>query len=154
MRLFSDDLKQGEEIPLVYAESGAGGRNIVPQFSWDGVPDGTVGLALTCWDPDAPLEGGFWHWIALNLPAGLTSTRGGEPLPKGTVELTNDYGYRGYGGPNPPHGQTHRYIFTIWALDVVAPELPEGATPAQVEELLKKHALDSAELVPVFTSTI
>ncbi|WP_230845998.1 YbhB/YbcL family Raf kinase inhibitor-like protein, partial [Propionibacterium freudenreichii] len=102
MRLFSDDLKQGEEIPLVFAEPGAGGRNILPQLGWDEVPAEAKSLALTCWDPDAPLEGGFWHWLALDIPVSTTGTVQGTPLPAGSVELQNDYGYRGYGGPNPP----------------------------------------------------
>ncbi|MDK9353603.1 YbhB/YbcL family Raf kinase inhibitor-like protein [Propionibacterium freudenreichii] len=154
MRLFSDDLKQGEEIPLVFAEPGAGGRNILPQLGWDEVPAEAKSLALTCWDPDAPLEGGFWHWLALDIPVSTTGTVQGTPLPAGSVELQNDYGYRGYGGPNPPHGQVHRYIFTVWALDVAHLDVPADAKPAAVEELLKAHALASATLTPVFTSTI
>ncbi len=154
MKLHSDDISEGEEIPLVHAEPKAGGHNIVPQLAWSGIPGGTKSLALTIWDPDAPMEGGYWHWLALDLPVDTNGVERGGALPKAVRELRNDYGYRGYGGPCPPRGQTHRYIVTIWALDVAHLPAPEGAAPAQVEDLLKAHRIDSATLTPVFSSTL
>ena len=40
---------------------GAGGKDISPQLSWSGAPDGTRSFAVTMWDPDAPGPGGYWH---------------------------------------------------------------------------------------------
>lgn len=154
MQLHSDDLHEGEEIPLVHAEPKAGGDNLVPQLAWSELPAGTKSLALTIWDPDAPMDGGFWHWLALDIPATTTSVARGGRLPRSTVDLDNDYGYKGYGGPCPPHGQTHRYIITIWALDASHVELSGVKGPAQVEKLLRAHRTDSATLTPVFTSTL
>ncbi len=153
MRLFSDQLTQGEQIPLIYAESGAGGRNVVPHLEWSDAPEETASFALTIWDPDAPMDGGFWHWLAVDIPADVRSTVPAAPLPAGSMELVNDYGYRGYGGPNPPHGETHRYIFTVWALDIALLPVDDELKPAEVEKLLTAHALDRATLTPVFTST-
>lgn len=154
MRLHSDDMTQGEEIPLVHAEPKAGGHNLVPQLAWSDVPAGAKSLALTIWDPDAPSVGGFWHWLAIDMPVGTNGVERGGKLPQTVQELKNDYGYRGYGGPCPPHGQKHRYIFTIWALDIAHLPVSQAATPAQVSSVLTAHRIDSATLTPVFSSTL
>ncbi|MBA3490010.1 MAG: hypothetical protein H0T78_10825 [Longispora sp.] len=31
--------------------------------------------------------------------------------------VLNDFGEPGYGGPNPPPGPAHHYVFTIYALE-------------------------------------
>lgn len=154
MQVFSDDIARGVEIPLVHAEPKAGGRNLVPQLSWRDIPVGAKSLALTIWDPDAPVDGGFWHWLALDVPVSTSGIPRGGSLPHGTHELPNDYGYEGYGGPCPPHGQRHRYIFTVWALDIEHLLVPDAITPAEVAKLLEEHRIDSATLTPVFTSTL
>jgi Raf kinase inhibitor-like YbhB/YbcL family protein len=48
------------------------------------------------------------------------------------VQVRNDYGALGYGGPCPPKGDTHHYVFTVFAVDV--DKLPVDAqwTPAFV----------------------
>ena len=46
--------------------------------------------------------------------------------PAGAVQGYTDFGMNGYGGPCPPPGAPHRYIATVYALDV--PKLDAGAT--------------------------
>src|SRR5882762_7956723 len=69
--LFSD----GETIPVSAAHSMAGGENISPDLTWAALPAGTVSVAITCHDPDAPTSVGFTHWVLFNLDA---STKGLE----------------------------------------------------------------------------
>ena len=38
-------------------------------------------------------------------------------LPPHGVTGKNDFGTFGWGGPCPPPGQLHRYVFTLFALD-------------------------------------
>ena len=72
-------------------------------------------------DPDAP-AGTYTHWILYNipgerreLPAGIAS---GTELPGGEIQGTNSNGKTGYTSPCPsPRGSTHRYVFTLFALD-------------------------------------
>jgi phosphatidylethanolamine-binding protein (PEBP) family uncharacterized protein len=46
------------------------GKDISPQLSWSGAPEGTKGYAVTVYDPDAPTCSGFWHYIGAAPPAG------------------------------------------------------------------------------------
>jgi Raf kinase inhibitor-like YbhB/YbcL family protein len=122
----------------VFNKFGCTGKNVSPVLSWSGAPAGAKSFALTIFDPDAPTGSGFWHWVVANIPANVTSLPmnagdlRGKNLPKGAVQVRNDYGALGYGGPCPPKGDTHHYVFTVFAVDV--DKLPVDAqwTPAFV----------------------
>src|ERR1700722_310061 len=53
----------GAMIPDKYTCKGA---NINPPIHIDGIPAGTKSMALIINDPDAPLKGGFDHWVMWN----------------------------------------------------------------------------------------
>ena len=99
--------------------------------AWGPVPDGTQSLLITIFDADAPVPGGFWHWVAL-VPAdvsALAEGASGTAMPAGAVERANSFGVEGYVGGNPPTGTgTHRYFTAVSALSVPVSELP--ATPS------------------------
>jgi phosphatidylethanolamine-binding protein (PEBP) family uncharacterized protein len=42
------------------------------------------------------------------------------------------YGPLGYGGPCPPKGDSHHYVFTVFAVDVDKLAIDAQATPAFV----------------------
>jgi phosphatidylethanolamine-binding protein (PEBP) family uncharacterized protein len=46
--------------------------------------------------------------------------------PAGGTEQTNDFGETTYGGPCPPPGSPHRYVFTVEALDAAGNALASG----------------------------
>jgi Raf kinase inhibitor-like YbhB/YbcL family protein len=95
--------------------SGCSGKNLAPALHWYNVPSGTKSFAFAITDVDAPVAGGFHHWIVYNIPAGVSWLRGHGSNP--FSEGTNDYGTVGYGGPCPPaDGQVHHYVFTVYAL--------------------------------------
>jgi Raf kinase inhibitor-like YbhB/YbcL family protein len=99
------------------AGSGCSGQNQAPTLHWFNVPSGTKSFAFTITDVDAPVAGFFHHWIVYNIPASITTLEGHGSNPYS--EGTNDYPTVGYGGPCPPaDGQTHHYIFTVYALSV------------------------------------
>ena len=63
-----------------------------------------------------------------------------------------DYGDYNYGGACPPPGHgTHRYIFTIHALDCEHLDLPEDTTTARVGFNVWVHSLGSASLTGTFS---
>jgi Raf kinase inhibitor-like YbhB/YbcL family protein len=115
--LTSPDFRSGGPLPLRSAENqfGCHGRNIAPTLRWTGVPSGTLRFALAVTDYDAPVAGGFHHWIVYNIPGNVDTLNGTSPYPH--TQGLNSYGFDGYGGPCPPAtGQIHHYIFTLYAL--------------------------------------
>ena len=149
MNLTSTSFQDGKQIPAKFTCSGA---NLSPQLTWSAPPAKTASLALTVTDPDAP-RGTWVHWVLYNLPAGTRELPEGLPsqgqLPDGAHQGRNDFGEIGYGGPCPPSGPPHHYIFTLYALDAKL-NLPEGATRAQVEAAMKGHMLANGRLIGLF----
>ena len=121
---------------------GCTGRNISPALQWKNPPLGTQSFSLQLYDPDAPTGSGFWHWAIYNIPAtetGLAQGAGNslETLPANSHGGNTDFMDTGatgdngnYGGPCPPVGdRPHRYIFTLFALDVPNLEAAAGIPP-------------------------
>jgi hypothetical protein len=108
--LTSSAFKDGGAIPSQYTCDGAGQS---PPLSWTGVPTGTASLALRVQDIDTPTK--FIHWLIYDIPPSTTSLASGE-VPPGAKQATNSFNKVGYGGPCPPAGSTHRYVFTLLAL--------------------------------------
>lgn len=150
MLLSSNAIREGEPIALDFAEQAAGGENKVPDLTWTEAPEGTKSFAITVYDPDAPTGSGFWHWIAFDIPADTTGTAAGTPLPEGSREWMNDYGYKGYGGPCPPEGRIHRYQYTIHALDSEKLDVPDEATNAQARFAILASQIEAATLTGKF----
>jgi Raf kinase inhibitor-like YbhB/YbcL family protein len=111
MELTSSAFDDGAAVPGRYT---CDGDDVSPPLQIGGVPAGAASLVLIMDDPDAP--SGTWdHWVAYDVPVT-------EEIPEGVGQLgtggRNSWGRPGYGGPCPPSG-THRYIFTVYALDTL-----------------------------------
>jgi Raf kinase inhibitor-like YbhB/YbcL family protein len=134
---------QNGVIPQENAFGGMGctGQNRSPRIQWSGAPAGTRSFAIIAHDPDAPTGVGFFHWIVANLPAHTTELAAGAAMPPGAIQTQTDFGQPGYGGPCPPPGETHRYIFTVYALDVPHLDLPATASGALTRFMLRGHTL-------------
>lgn len=120
----------------------------------------------------------FFHWVLIDLPAdtpaiaegefssGITPRgKSGPACARGARHGLNDYTgwfagdpamsgqYFGYDGPCPPWNDEllHRYVFTLYALDL--PRLPvSGAfAGAEVRAAMSGHILDQASLTRVYT---
>ncbi len=125
---------------------GCGGRNVAPTLHWTGVPPGTRSFALTMTDHDAPVAGGFHHWVVYNIPANVEMLTGSLHFTQGT----NSFGFSGYGGPCPPaDGQTHHYVFTLYALTATAP-LTEGLTYEQLIPRIRRDVIGAAVTIGTF----
>jgi Raf kinase inhibitor-like YbhB/YbcL family protein len=153
-RLSSPTWHEGGTVPMenVFNGSGCNGKNVSPALSWSGAPQNTKSFAVTLFDPDAPTGHGFWHWTVFNLPASTTELAAGTGnRPPGTaIQAKNDWGTTGYGGPCPPSGSTHRYVLTVWALNVEHLQSQADAPPAKVAAELRTHTLGTAQLTARF----
>jgi Raf kinase inhibitor-like YbhB/YbcL family protein len=141
----SSSFSDGGAIPQRYTCDGAG---ISPNLQWSAAPGGTKSFALVMDDPDAPVD--FTHWLAYNLPLDAHELTEGEStggaMPEGSSEGTNSFGRPGYGGPCPPAGRPHRYVFQLFALDSRL-DLPAGVDRTRLESAMKTHILGSGEIV-------
>ncbi|GEM30923.1 hypothetical protein NN3_19300 [Nocardia neocaledoniensis NBRC 108232] len=156
--LTSADITDGQPLgnDQVSGVFGAGGKDISPQLSWSGFPEGTQSFAVTVYDPDAPTASGFWHWAVANIPASVTSldsgagSAGGQ-LPIGAVSLRNDGGFPGFVGAAPPNGHgPHRYFVVVHAVDVAVLEVGPDASPAFLGFNLFSHTLGRATLIGTY----
>jgi Raf kinase inhibitor-like YbhB/YbcL family protein len=143
--LVSTAFSPGSRIPSTHSIEG---RDSSPPLSWSGQPGGVGSYALICDDPDAPA--GTWvHWVIFNIPASSNGLREGVSkvmtLEDGTRQGKNDFGRIGYGGPAPPPGKPHGYVFTLSALNGPL-AIGAGCTKAQLLAAMKGHVLSTASL--------
>jgi Raf kinase inhibitor-like YbhB/YbcL family protein len=154
--LTSEDVADGEKLDMTHVHDSADGENDSPQLSWSDFPAETRSFVVSCLDPDAPTGSGWWHWMAVDLPASTTSLPRGagasdEDLPGKAFHARNDYGTRDFGGAAPPPGDPpHRYIFAVHAVDVESLGLTPDVTPAVVAGTLQSHTLARATLRPIY----
>ncbi|MDO6963152.1 YbhB/YbcL family Raf kinase inhibitor-like protein [Rhizobium alvei] len=155
-KLESTSISEGAQLAsdFVFAGFGCEGGNRSPQLSWSGAPEGTKSFAVTAYDPDAPTGSGWWHWNVVNIPASATTltvgASGTDQMPKGALEIANDYGVAGFGGACPPPGEVHRYIFTIQALSVDHLELPEKPSNALAGFMIGANTIAKARITAVY----
>jgi len=202
MKLISTSFADGQRIPGEFAfcipntaHHVCLGKNLNPQLAWSDVPEGTQSFAIVCHDPDVPSKGDdvnqegrtvpaslprvdFFHWVLVDLPAGLREIKAGEfsgevvprgkPGPQathGARQGVNNYtewfagdndmrgDYYGYDGPCPPWNDeiVHHYVFTLYALDVATLPTDGRLTGPQVREAIKDHALAEARLTGTYS---
>jgi Raf kinase inhibitor-like YbhB/YbcL family protein len=122
----------------------------------------------------------FFHWVMVDLPASMNAIAAGEfssgvtargksgPEVKdhpGVRHGLNDYtgwfagdaamvgDYCGYDGPCPPWNDSivHRYVFTVFALDIDRVPVSGKFTGQQVREAIQEHVLAEASVMGRYT---
>lgn len=121
--------------------------DVSPPLEWSGVPGEAQELVLVCEDPDAP-GGTFVHWLLAGIPPGTHGLGPGEVL-TGTMAGRNDFGTSGYGGPHPPPGKPHRYVFRLYALSQPS-GLHQGFTAKDLQRAMKNKVLATATLTGTY----
>lgn len=116
------------------------GEDVSPALQWADEPSETQSFALIMDDPDAP--GGTWnHWLVWDIPSYIHSLPEGNEHASLGKSGTNDFGRRGYGGPCPPAGASHRYFFRLFAVDAPALGPSQGVKRLALEKALRKHVI-------------
>jgi Raf kinase inhibitor-like YbhB/YbcL family protein len=65
------------------------------------------------------------------------------------VHGSNSWGNLGYGGPCPPKGSAHTYVFKLYALDKIL-DLDPGVNKSDVEQAMEGHILAQGQLTGTF----
>jgi Raf kinase inhibitor-like YbhB/YbcL family protein len=146
--LTSSAFVREQAIPQKYS---CDGEDVSPPLAWSEPPAGTQSFALICDDLDAPA--GIWvHWILYNIPGEARALPEAVPaeikLADGSMHGKNSWQRMSYGGPCPPSG-THRYVFRLYALDMLL-DLPAGASKEQLTQAMKGHILGQAETMGTY----
>ena len=151
-QLKSDAFEHAGYIPDLYT---CKGKDISPPLMWTDPPEGTQSFAIITVDPDAILMT-FTHWVMCNIPAEKGELLEAVPhqveFEDGTIQGRNGMRRNRYIGPCPPWGK-HRYIFTIYALDVML----EADAKINKKRLLKGmegHILAQAELMGYYSKKL
>lgn len=143
-----DSATPGATLPQEFTCTGS---SRTPGVSWVNVPAGTKSFVLVLDDPDAP-SGTFTHWLLYNIPPGTLGIDPGQSegkvLSDGAQIGTNSAGSRGYYPPCPPPGKAHRYIFRLYAVDMVIAQ--PTADRASIDWVLSGHTLGQAQVVTTF----
>ncbi len=151
MQLTSSAFLHNGVIPMHYTCEGA---RVSPPLAIEGVPPNTRSLVLIVDDPDVPRalrpDGVFDHWVFYNIPSSTTA------IPKGgTVgeQGLNSAGKAGYAPPCPPkqhEPNTHRYIFTLYALDESDLAFSVPPTKNNLLQRIEGHVIAKAELIGLY----
>lgn len=155
--LSSNDPRLSKHFPEDYTLNafGCSGANKSPPLRWHGAPTGTRSFVLTLFDRDEhSTPSGWWHWILYDLPATATELPMGAGtlhstlLPVLTLQGRSDLGTDSYHGPCPDKADAaHRYVFTLYALDVDKLAVPADSSGAMIVSTLQEHLLEKTELV-------
>jgi len=147
MELKSPLFKHGEIIPEYYT---CLGPNINPPLQIEDVPPNAKSLVLVFEDVDATPKP-WTHWMLFNIPVVTGIIKEGS-IPKGAVEsLANNHSF-GYEGPCPKYFKgTHHYWFRLYALDIQL-DLPAAIEREEIEEKMKDHIIEKAELLGLCTA--
>ncbi len=120
----------------------------------------------------------FFHWVLVDLPARVSTIEAGEfassvtprgkpgpEAPQGARQGINDYtgwfasdaamagNYHGYDGPCPPWNDEipHRYVFTVFALDVERLSVAGSFGGNDVRRAVEGHVLAQASITGRYT---
>lgn len=120
----------------------------------------------------------FYHWVLVDIPATVTEIAAGSdsdgvtprgkdqmPGPGGSRRGVNDYTnwfagdadmsgkYCGYDGPCPPWNDAikHRYVFTVYALDLDRCPVDGDFGGVDVRNAIADHVLDQASITGTYS---
>jgi Raf kinase inhibitor-like YbhB/YbcL family protein len=103
------------EQKVMSAQYTCDGAGQSPPIFWSGMPTNTKSVALVVDDAAAPITPRV-YWIVFNISPATSDLQAGA-LPSGARQARNSTGRVGYNPPCPPAGGSHRYRFTIYALN-------------------------------------
>jgi Raf kinase inhibitor-like YbhB/YbcL family protein len=152
IEVMSPAFEYNGRLPAKYTTDGEG---VSPPIEFSGVPPEAQAVVLLVEDADSPTPEPFVHAIVWDLPGADTA------IPEGALTSKNDernnesmgrnsYFNATYLPPDPPpgHGE-HRYVFQVFALDIVPRfESPPGRTA--LLDSMRDHVLAKGLLIGTY----
>jgi len=174
LKLRSSNVINGATLPLITISNipdangrntctpdGSPGGNESPQLSWAHAPEDTKTFVVIMYDVTAS----FTHWGMYNIPASTNALPLNAGAPKSTfgTQIFNDFGDQNYDGPCPPttlNPTVHRYVITVYALDISLHlgegdfllAQADGLFHALLEASQHEHLLASASITGLFSA--
>ncbi|MGO9952557.1 MAG: YbhB/YbcL family Raf kinase inhibitor-like protein [Dissulfurispiraceae bacterium] len=97
-------------------------------------------------DPDAP-AGTWTHWVVWNIESHTHEIKE-HSITKGASQGLTSFRKRNYGGPCPP-SVSHRYHFTLYALDTML-TLDPYSTRVHVEKAMEGHIIAQRRIIGLY----
>lgn len=120
--------------------------SVAPPLEWTAPPAGAIELALVVEDPDAQGTEPACHWLVWGLAPQQGQLLEGEAPPRvGKNSQRNSEWLL----PRVPQGESHSYVFQLFALDTPLTLMP-GSSRAALLEAIEGHVLGVALLTATY----
>lgn len=143
MQITSPAFEESTMLPKAYTCDGQG---VNPPLVFSEIPDDAKSLALVVEDPDAPNRT-YTHWLLYNMLPNTNEIAEGS-VPETGLQGKTSSGKPGYVAACPPSG-SHRYIFTLFALDILLPE-DESYDNRSFQYATQGHIVGTASLMGMY----
>jgi Raf kinase inhibitor-like YbhB/YbcL family protein len=123
------------------------GENTSPKITIEGL--NASSLAVMVFNPSMREVISYCAWLIWDMPAQDVIPAGiphGQNItsPISALQGINDAGAFGYSGPCPGPGETHRYLFRVYALDDFL-HIPGGSDKAALRSAMYAHTVQYGE---------
>lgn len=123
------------------------GENISPKITIDGIDASS--LAVMVFNPSIRGTFSYCAWLIWDMPAVKVippNIPHGKIIthPISALQGMNDAGQIGYTGPCPLPGETHRYLFRVYALDDFL-EIAGGSNKNELKRAMHDHIIQYGE---------
>ena len=149
IRVTSPAFSDGAALPARFTADGEG---VSPPLAWDGLPAGTVSVAIIVEDAGSPTPRPLVHLLAWDLgtAGGLAEGAASREGAPGLVLGKNSFLKSAWLPPDPPTGHgDHGYLFQVYALDRPL-GLEAGSGREALVEAMRGHVLAKGGLIGAY----
>ena len=147
IRVGSDAFADRAALPPRFTADGEG---VSPPLSWDGLPTGTMSVAVIVEDAGSPTPRPLVHLLAWNLDPAASLPEGATT---GPTFGKNSFMKTGWLPPDPPTGHgDHEYLFQVYALSQRL-DLEEGSGREALVDAMRDKVLAKGGLIGTYART-
>jgi Raf kinase inhibitor-like YbhB/YbcL family protein len=122
---------------------------VAPPLEWSAPPPGTQELVVMVEDASSTGADPFCHWLVWGLAGQRGKLLEGEVPPR---TGKNSHGNSEWALPDLPLGETHHFVFQLFALDLPLTLMP-GANRDELLAALDGHVIASSMLLARYTKS-